>query len=178
MKIVVIGGSPRRAGNTPIMMRYVYDYARQKDHEVVFVDLAEGEVECFRGFEEPYNEATKKAAADITDADVWLIGTPVYNSLFSGALKNLFEYVNYKETAGKTAGIAILGAGQISFTDVQTILTQLMSYFGVITNPKAVFMTTDEIKDGQVAGDDAKARLREMVDGTLDLASKLRQGRR
>ena len=46
------------------------------------------------------------------DADVWLIGTPVYNSFFSSALKNLFEYVNYKKTEGKVAGMVILGAGK------------------------------------------------------------------
>ena len=59
-----------------------------------------------------YNQATKMAAQDIMDADVWLIGSPIYNSFFSSAIKNFFEYVNYKETEGKVAGMAILAAGQ------------------------------------------------------------------
>ena len=71
-----------------------------------------------------YNEKTLQAVKDITEADVWVIGTPIYNSMFSAALKNLFEFVNYKETAGKTAGLAILASGMIGFTDVQTLLTQ------------------------------------------------------
>lgn len=173
MKISVIAGSPRKTGNTQTMMKFVRDYVKQKEHEVVFINLAKGDIECYRGYDEEYNEATKKAASDIMDSDVWLIGTPVYNSFFSSALKNLFEYVNYKETAGKTAGIAILAAGQISFVDVQTMLTQLMSYFRVVTNPKAVFMTTDAIKDDQVTDEDTKSRLKEMVDETLNLATKL-----
>ena len=173
MKIVVIAASPRRTGNTQTMMRFVYDYAKQKDHEVILINLADGDIECYRGYDEQYNESTKKAAADITSADVWLIGTPVYNSFFSAALKNLFEYIDYKKTAGKTAGIAILAAGQISFVDVQTIITQLMSYFRVITNPKAVFMTIDAMKDGQIIDEDAKDRLKEMIDGTIELATRL-----
>jgi len=177
MKLVIIAGSPRKTGNTQIMMDFVRQYAGTKCDKVEYINLASGEIECYRGPDEQYNEATKRAASDITGADIWLIGTPVYNSFFSAALKNLFEYVNYKETAGKTAGIAILASGQISFVDVQTVITQLMSYFRVITNPKAVFMTTDAIRDGRVSDEEAQARLKEMVDETIDLAARLRQGR-
>jgi hypothetical protein len=46
-----------------------------------------------------------------------------------------------------------------------------MSYFRVITNPKAVYVTVDMIKDGTVI-DEAKTRLKELVDETLVLASK------
>ena len=176
MKIVIIAASPRKTGNTQIMMNYVYEYTKTKNEQVELINLATGDIECYRGPDENYNEATKKATAAITDADIWLIGTPIYNSFFSSALKNLFEYVNYKRTPGKTAGIAILAAGQIAFIDVQTMLTQLMSYFGVITNPKAVFMTTESIKDNQVTDDDdSKNRLKKLVDETIELATKLRQ---
>ena len=69
--------------------------------------------------------------------------------------------------------MAILASGNISFIAVQTYLTQLMSYFRVITNPKALFMTVNMLKDGKVADDEAKIRIRELVDNTLALASKL-----
>ena len=90
--------------------------------------------------------------------------------MFSAALKNLFEFVNYKETAGKTAGLAILASGMIGFTDVQTLLTQVMSDFRVITNPSPVFMTADKIEDGKINSDDVKSRLNELVDKTLSMA--------
>jgi len=79
-----------------------------------------------------------------------------------------------KKTAGKIASIAILASGNIGFTDVQTLITQLMSYFRVITNPKAVFMTADMIKDGQIIDGEIKTRLHELVDETITLASKLK----
>ena len=81
----------------------------------------------------------------------------------------MFEFINYKETEGKTAGLAILGSGMIGFTDVQTLLTQLMSYFRVITNPTPVFMTADKIEDGRITSDDVKSRLNELVDKTLSM---------
>ena len=175
MKVVVISGSPRKTANTQIMMKYVYEYAKSKNQDTKLINLSDGQIECYRGPEEEYNEATKTAADDITDADVWLIGTPIYNSFFSSSLKNLFEYINYKKTEGKVAGMAILAAGNIGFTDVQTLLTQLLSYFRVIANPKAVFLTTQDITDGSISDEDVQKRLKGMVDETLELASKLQK---
>ena len=173
MKVVVISGSPRKTANTQVMMQYVYERTKTKNDDTVFINLSKDKIDCYEGPDGNYSETTMQAAKDIMEADVWLVGTPIYNSFFSSSLKNLFEYVNYKKTAGKTAGIAILASGNIGFIDVQTLVTQLMSYFRVITNPKAVFMTADMIKDGSIADEDAKIRLNELVDETLAMATKL-----
>ena len=172
MKVVIISGSPRKDANTEIMMKHVFEYTKQQNADTKFINLSEDGFEYYRGFlnQVDYNEKTLQAARDITEADIWLIGTPIYNSMFSAALKNLFEFINYKETEGKTAGLAILASGMIGFTDVQTLLTQLMSYFRVITNPTPVFMTADKIEDGQITSDDVKSRLNELVDKTLSMA--------
>ena len=71
--------------------------------------------------------------------------------------------------------MAILAAGNIGFVDVQTVITQLLSYFRVVTNPKAVYLTTEIFTDNQISDEDAKNRLKEMVDETLELASKLKK---
>jgi len=133
--------------------------------------LSKDRIDCYQGPGESYSQITIQTTKDVTWADVWFIGSPIYNSLFSSALKNLFEYINYKETGGKTAGIAILGSGSISFTNVQNAITGLMFYFKVITNPKAVYMTADQIKDGKIVDENVMARIRELVDETLKLAS-------
>ncbi|QDI88989.1 NADPH-dependent oxidoreductase [Candidatus Nitrosopumilus sp. SW] len=172
MKVIVISGSPRKNANTQILMKYVYEYTKLKNQDTKFINLSDGEIECYRGPDEEYNQATKNAAQDIIDSDVWLIGSPIYNSFFSSALKNLFEYINYKETSGKVAGMVILAAGNIGFVDVQTLITQLLSYFRVITNPKAVFLTTESITENNIS-EEGQARLKEMVDETLELAKKL-----
>ena len=175
MKVVIISGSPRKNAVTQVLMKYVYEYTKSKNQNTKLINLSEGQIECYRGPDEDYNEATKAAAEDIMDADVWLIGTPIYNSFFSAALKNLFEYVNYKKTAGKVAGITILAAGNIGFIDVQTLITQLLSYFRVIANPKAVFLTTEAVTNNSVSDEAAQIRLKEMVDETLEMASKLQK---
>ena len=145
-------------------MNYVFDYTKSKNVEVKIVNLSDEKIQCYRGPEEEYNDTTKNAANDVMNADVWLIGSPIYNSFFSSSLKNLFEYVSYKKTEGKVAGMVIMAAGNIGFIDVQTLITQLLSYFRVITNPKAVFLTVDSISENSLTDESAKERLREMVD--------------
>ena len=88
-------------------------------------------------------------------------------------MKNLFEYIDYKKTAGKTAGLVIVASGNSGFADVQTLLTQLMSYFNVITNPRSVFVTADTVKDAKITSEDVKSRLKQLVDETLELTRKV-----
>ena len=171
MKVVVISASPRKGANTQIMMEYLYNYVKTKNADTKFIDLSKNKIDCYLGPGENYSQITMQTARDVTEADVWFVGSPIYNSFFSSSLKNLFEYISYKETAGKTAGIAIMASGNISFTNVQNAITGLMSYFRVITNPRAVHMTTNQINDGKIVDENAMARLRELVDGTLKLAS-------
>ncbi len=173
MKVVVISASPRKTANTQVMMQFVYDYAKSKNEDTKFINLSKDKIDCYEGPDGNYSEITQQSTKNITEADVWLVGTPIYNSFFSSSLKNLFEYINYKKTEGKTAGLAIMASGNIGFIDVQTLLTQLMSYFRVVTNPKAVFMTVNELNDGKLSDENTKNRLKELVDGTLSIASKL-----
>ena len=177
MKVVVISASPRKIGKTQTIMKYVAEYILDNDAgisplEVKFINLSEGGIDYYTG-DGNFSDATKEAIKNITEADVWIIGTPIYNSFFSSALKNLFEYIDYKKTAGKTAGLIIVASGSSGFTDVQTLLTQLMSYFNVITNPRAVFVTADTVDNGEIINDDVKARLRQLAEETLKLASKV-----
>ena len=149
MKVVVISASPRKIGKTQAIMKYVAEYILDNDAEispleVKFINLSEGGIDYYTG-DGNFSDATKEAIKNITEADVWIIGTPIYNSFFSSALKNLFEYIDYKKTAGKTSGLVIVASGNSGFADVQTLLTQLMSYFNVITNPRAVFVTADTV---------------------------------
>ena len=177
MKVVVISASPRKIGKTQTIMKYVAEYILDNDAgisplEVKFINLSEGGIDYYTG-DGNFSDTTKQAIKDITEADVWIIGTPIYNSFFSSALKNLFEYIDYKKTAGKTAGLVIVASGNSGFADVQTLLTQLMSYFNVITNPRAVFVTADTVKDDKIINEDVKSRLEQLVLETLTLARKV-----
>ena len=175
MKVVVISASPRKIAKTQVFMKYITGYLNNSSLEgleVKLINLSDGGIDYYTG-DGNFSDTTKEAIKKITEADVWIVGTPIYNSFFSSALKNLFEYIDYKKTAGKTAGLVIIAAGNSGFTDVQTLLTQLMSYFNVITNPRAVFIMADTAEGDQITDEKVKTRLKQLVDETLELASKV-----
>ena len=175
MKVVVISASPRKIGKTQTIMKYVVEHINDSGIsplEVKFITLSDGGIDYYTG-DGNFSDATKQAIKNITEADVWILGTPIYNSFFSSALKNLFEYIDYKKTAEKTAGLIVVASGNSGFTNVQTLLTQLMSYFNVITNPRAVFVTADTVKDDKIINEDVKSRLEQLVLETLTLARKV-----
>ena len=152
MKVVVISASPRKIAKTQVFMKYVTECVKNSSLgglEVKLLNLSNGGIDYYTG-DGSFSVTTKDAIKNITESDVWIIGTPIYNSFFSSALKNLFEYIDYKKTAGKTAGLIIVASGNSGFTDVQTLLTQLMSYFNVITNPRAVFVTADTVDNNEI----------------------------
>ena len=175
MKVVVISASPRKIAKTQVFMKYITGYLNNSSLEgleVKLINLSDGGIDYYTG-DGNFSDTTKEAIKKITEANVWIVGTPIYNSFFSSALKNLFEYIDYKKTAGKTAGLVIIAAGNSGFTDVQTLLTQLMSYFNVITNPRAVFIMADTAEEDQITDEKVKTRLKQLVDETLELASKV-----
>ena len=175
MKVVVISASPRKIAKTQVFMKYVTEYIKNlslEGLEVKLINLSDGGIDYYTG-DGSFGDTTKDAVKNITESDVWIIGTPIYNSFFSSALKNLFEYIDYKKTAGKTAGLVIVAAGNSGFTDVQTLLTQMMSYFNVITNPRAVFVMADTVENDQIVSEDVKSRLEHLVLDTLTLARKV-----
>ena len=175
MKVVVISASPRKIAKTQVFMKYVTECVKNSSLgglEVKLLNLSNGGIDYYTG-DGSFSVTTKDAIKNITEADVWIIGTPIYNSFFSSALKNLFEYIDYKKTAGKIAGLIIVASGNSGFMDVQTLLTQLMSYFNVITNPSAVFVTADTVDNNEIINEDVKSRLNQLVDETLKLASKV-----
>ena len=68
-KVIVISGSPRKKGKTPVLMKYIFEYVKQKSQDVKFINLSEGGIDYYTGGGN-VSDTTKQAAKDITEADV------------------------------------------------------------------------------------------------------------
>ena len=83
MKVVVLSGSPRKNGNTQIMMKHVLEYVNQKDVEVKFINLAEDGFESFKG---AANEVNYKEKTLETTTGNYLINRQIPDSNSTGNL--------------------------------------------------------------------------------------------
>jgi len=170
MKLLVICGSPRKESYTRILTKLAFDYAKNKSYDTTYLDLGKVDIEKFRGLEEEYNKATNDAIKLIENSDVFIISSPVYNGVFSSAIKNLFELVNYKALEGRFAGFIIMSGGTISYLQVQGQLQALMNYFRVISNPRSVFVSTDDFDENvKLKNEKIKERIEKLVDETIRL---------
>lgn len=178
MKILLVCGSPRKNSYARVLTIIGFDYAKTRypDADVAYLDLGKSPIDPFRGFEESYTQATQEAIASVSNSDVLILGAPVYNGLFSSCLKNVFEHINYKALEGKVAGFIIHSSGPISGLQVQGQLAAMMTYFRILSNPRAVFTYRDQHFDKQMNLTDktVEERLRRLVDETVLLAERTR----
>lgn len=113
-KIVVITGSPRKAGNSMLMAEAFMDTAKRKGHQVQRFDAAFLQVghcnaceTCFQtGKACRYNDDFNTIAPAILEADVVVISTPVYWYAVPAPLKAILDklysfVVSDREVAGK-----------------------------------------------------------------------------
>jgi len=170
MKIIIICGSRRKDSLTRKLTDIAYEYAKGKYEDVSYLDLGKRDVEPFRGFEETYNKHTAAAIKLMESADVFIIGSPVYDALLSSAVKNLFEHLNYKALEKSVAGFIIKSNNAGSNQQVRGHLVALVNYFNILSNPRSVF-SIDEDFDGKgnLKNDKVKERIVNLVESTLSL---------
>ena len=173
MKILVICGSPREKSYTRILTDMTFEYAKSKNYDVTYLDIGKTNIEKFRGLEEKYDKTTENAVKLIESSDVFIIGSPIYDGVFSSAIKNLFEFVNYKSLEGKVTGLILMAGGKISYLQVQGQLQALMNYFRIISNPKSVFVSTDDFDENmKLNNKEVKNRIEKLVEETVNLKVK------
>jgi FMN reductase/FAD reductase [NAD(P)H] len=173
MKILVICGSPREKSYTRVLTKIAFDYAKSKNYDVTYLDLGKINIEKFRGLEEKYDKTTEDVVKLVESSDIFIIGSPIYNGVFSSVIKNLFEFVNYKTLEGRVAGFIIMSSGTISYLQVQGQLQSMMNYFRVISNPRSVFVSTNDFDENmKLKNKEIKSRIEKLVEETINLKER------
>jgi NAD(P)H-dependent FMN reductase len=142
-----------------------------KDAAVDVLNLAETPVEICDGRPlDSYNQATRDAVGRITAADAVLIAAPVYRATYPGVLKNLLDIAPVESLQGKPVGIVAMGGSPHHFLGVDWQLRQVLTWFGALVTPTAVYVTGGDFKDGQLSSDSARKDLSALVATLIALA--------
>ena len=98
MKVLGISGSPRRSGNTDLLLNRAIDGAEDSDAEVQKVWLRELEIHhcqgcnaCFKAGICRYDDDMTELYELILEADVLILGSPVYFSGLSSMMKQMID---------------------------------------------------------------------------------------
>jgi multimeric flavodoxin WrbA len=113
MKILGISGSPRRGGNTELLVHKALSHCKAYGAETVFIALSEKKIEhccgCNSCREPPHSCSQEDDVAEILSemkaADAIIIGSPTYFAQASGKLKSFFD----RTIPMRAAGFALSG---------------------------------------------------------------------
>lgn len=84
------------------------------------------------------------------EADVLVVGSPVYKGSYSGLFKHVFDLVGPDSLLGKPVLLCASGGGYRHALVVEHQLRPLFGFFGALTVPIAVYASERDFLDGRL----------------------------
>ena len=171
-RLLLIVGAATPPGRLAAAVAFAADTA--KDASVDILNLAETPVEICDGRPlDAYNESTRDAVGRIIGAGAVLIAAPVYRATYPGVLKNLLDIAPVEALRGKPVGIVAMGGSPHHFLGVDWQLREVLTWFGALVAPTAVYVTGGDFKDGQLTSESARKDLSALVEALIMLSQRL-----
>ena len=139
--------------------------------EMELIDLRNYDVEFVRGVPfSSYNEDTQSVVNKLNDADIIIIGTPIYQASIPGVLKNLFDHLAPDCFKGKVVGVVTNGGSEKHFLVTEYQLKPILSYFKAILPFNNVFLHTSCFGPGnKIVNEEENTRIQALAQEVIDL---------
>lgn len=176
MKLVGISGA--LIGAKPaIAVNEVLQAAKRLDPnlEIELIDLRNYDVEFVVGkpFAD-YNKDTQTVINKMMEADLYVIGTPIYQASITGALKNLFDHLPTTALQSKVVGVITTGGSDKHFLVADNQLKPILSFFKANIAASSVFVHSNCFnKDNEIVDEDVVQRINNLAMDLLFLQTKL-----
>jgi len=171
MKIVGISGSLSAPSRTRSLVESILHNAVQKAHsKLTLIDIAQfapelGSTVTYDNFPKVLSDAYQA----ISEADLIVIGTPVYKASYTGLLKHFFDLLDPKLLTGKVAILAATGGTDQHALVLEYQLRPLASFFGVTTVPTAIYARDNEFIDYRLNSEAIDKRIGTAVNQAFNL---------
>ncbi len=122
-KIIAINGSPRKTGNTSIMLNLLIDNMSISDAECEYVELSSLDIKFCMACRACYNSKNMKCILNddmnvlfqkLLSADVIILGSPTYVADVSGQMKTFIDRASYISGANDKALSRKIGAAVVA----------------------------------------------------------------
>ncbi len=136
--------------------------------DIELLDLKDYQVQFCDGRDPgAYTGDTKKVIDIVSAADFYIIGTPIFQGSFTGALKNLFDLVPVSALRNKVMGFVATGGTYQHYLVIENQLKPIAGYFRAFTAPGYVYVHTDHFNQENKVVD------REVLDRIANLANEV-----
>jgi FAD reductase [NAD(P)H] len=149
MKVLGISGTlfgKKTASLVSTVLKEIQGMDTLADTELL--DLGEFQVEFCDGRPlSAYNNDTQKVMEKITNADCFIIGTPIFQASLTGALKNLLDLIPPKALRGKVIGFVATGGTYQHYLVIENQLKPIASYFKAYVAPDTIYAHRDHFNE-------------------------------
>ncbi|MBP2239615.1 FMN reductase/FAD reductase [NAD(P)H] [Cytobacillus eiseniae] len=167
MKMLGISGTILGA-KTAILVEAVLKRAKEKNPEIEIelLDLRDYQIEfCDGRNPELYNEDTKKMIQKITDAELYLVGFPIFNGSFPAPLKNIFDIVHPAVFRHKVMGFVANGGTYQHYLVVENQVKPIAGYLRSFVAPSYVYANGAHFNEAnEIVDEDVLARIEALAD--------------
>jgi FMN reductase len=169
--LLLIVGAATPPGRLAAAIAAAAEVARGVGATAEVLNLAETLVETCDGRPlDAYAAPTRQAVAQIAAASAVLVGAPVYRASYPGVLKNLLDLTPVEALQNKPVGIVAMGGSPHHFLGIDFQLRPVLTWFGALVAPTAVYLTGSDFRDGRLAAEAAQKDLAALVETLLALS--------
>ncbi len=153
MKIIGLSGNVKRPSRTASLVEAIVSVARDRlGSKGQVIELVDAAPTLFRALRSDQLDAEGRAIIDAVEAaDVLVVASPVYRASYTGALKHLFDLVDYRALTGKRVILAATGGTPLHGLMIEHQLRPLFGFFNALTLPTAVYATEADFADYGIA---------------------------
>lgn len=170
-RIVAVSGSLHEPSKTTALLRAIADaVAERADAEIQLIELTEIGPSLAGALQREQLPAhIKEQLVAIEQADLLIVGSPVYRASFTGLFKHLFDFIGQYELVGKPVLLAATGGGERHALMIEHQLRPLFAFFQALTLPLGVYASNTDFDGYRVASDVLEARIALAADRALPL---------
>lgn len=165
MKIVGLSGNVKRPSRTASLVEAIVSSARDRlGAESTVFELVDAAPILFRALRSDQLDAEGRAIIDAVEAaDILVVGSPVYRASYTGALKHLFDLVDYRALTGKRVILAATGGTLLHGLVTEHQLRPLFGFFNALTLPTAIYATETDFAEYGITSSDVHERIERAV---------------
>lgn len=171
MNILGISGSVKQPSRTGrVVSDILASIERRADVSVDMIDLAVAAPILFRALRaDQLDEAGRRIIDAVEAADVLVVGSPVYRASYTGALKHLFDLVDFRALQGKRVVLAATGGTPLHGLMLEHQFRPLFGFFGAVTVPTTVYAVEADFTEYTLSNPAVEARIERAVADLFDL---------
>ncbi|RFU65093.1 NADPH-dependent FMN reductase [Peribacillus glennii] len=165
MKLLGISGTII-GSKTLTVVKKVLEQAESIHPEITaeLLDMKEYDVQFCDGRDpSAYEGDTKKVIDLISSADVYIIGTPIFQGSYTGVLKNLIDLVDPKVFRNKIMGFVATGGSDLHYLVIENQLKPIGSYLHAYMAPSYVYAHKNHFFQDELVDEEVLERVKNLA---------------